>query len=93
MKRITHLFSLIIFSTLILGQSNDGTQAKPTAAVLDFVGSGINAQEAQVLTQRLGSELVQTEALIMVERSQMSEIMEEQGFQQSGCTSENVQQK
>ena len=87
MKRITHLFSLIIFSTLILGQSNDGTQAKPTAAVLDFVGSGINAQEAQVLTQRLGSELVQTEALIMVERSQMSEIMEEQGFQQSGCTS------
>lgn len=66
---------------------NDGSQAKPTAAVLDFEGSGITNQEAQVLTQRFGSELVQTNALIMVERNQMSEIINEQGFQQSGCTS------
>lgn len=87
MKRITQLFIFTIFSSMIMGQVNDGSQTKPTAAVLDFVGSGITLQEAQVLTQRLGSELVQTDALIMVERNQMSEIMEEQGFQQSGCTS------
>ncbi len=64
-----------------------GAQAKPTAAVLDFTGTGINEMEAITLTQRLASELVQTDALIIVERNQMSEIMDEQGFQQSGCTS------
>ncbi|MEA1881050.1 MAG: CsgG/HfaB family protein [Candidatus Marinimicrobia bacterium] len=86
MKRI-YRFIPIFFASLILAQVDDGSQAKPTAAVLDFEGSGITTQEAQVLTQRLGSELVQTNALIMVERNQMSEIMDEQGFQQAGCTS------
>ena len=81
MKRLGQLIILTIISSFIFAQT------KPTAAVLDFEGSGITAQEAQVLTQRLGSELVNTGALIMVERNQMSEIMEEQGFQQSGCTS------
>ncbi|MDP6628258.1 MAG: CsgG/HfaB family protein [Candidatus Marinimicrobia bacterium] len=86
MNRIRIIF-LFVFSSVVFAQVNDGSQAKPTAAVLDFVGSGITTQEAQVLTQRLGSELVQTSALIMVERNQMNEIMEEQGFQQAGCTS------
>ena len=81
MKRLGQLIILTIISSFIFAQT------KPTAAVLDFEGSGITTQEAQVLTQRLGSELVNTGALIMVERNQMSEIMEEQGFQQSGCTS------
>ncbi len=88
MKSIQRFIPIFfIFASLIFAQVDEGAQAKPTAAVLDFEGSGITAQEAQVLTQRLGSELVQTNALIMVERTQMSEIMEEQGFQQSGCTS------
>ena len=80
-------FIPLIFTSLIFAQVGDRSQAKPTVAVLDFEGSGITTQEAQVLTQRLGSELVQTNAVIMVERSQMSEIMDEQGFQQAGCTS------
>jgi TolB-like protein len=86
MKRLNILLPILCVS-FILAQVDDGSQAKPTAAVLDFDGSGITTQEAQVLTQRLGSELVQTNALIMVERNQMSEIMDEQGFQQAGCTS------
>jgi hypothetical protein len=81
MKRLNRLFPLLCVS-FILAQSNDGSQAKPTAAVLDFDVSGITTQEAEVLTQRLGSELVQTNALIMVERNQMSEIMDEQGLHQ-----------
>jgi hypothetical protein len=82
---------IIIFSFLYTGlcaQSTETTTVnKVTAAVLDFEGAGINKMEAVTLTQRLGSELVKTNVLIMVERNQMNEIMEEQGFQQSGCTS------
>ncbi len=43
--------------------------------------------EAATLTDRMMSELVNTNAVIMVERNQMDEILSEQGFQQSGCTS------
>ena len=83
MRSIHRILYSIFFLSAVFAQSN---QAKPTAAVLDFEGSGITNQEAQVLTERLGSELVQTDVMIMVERNQMSEIMDEQGFQQSGCT-------
>jgi len=58
-----------------------------TAAVLDFEGLGITQMEAVALTQRLSGELVNTQAVVLVERGQMSDILEEQGFQQSGCTS------
>jgi TolB-like protein len=62
-------------------------EGKPTVAVLDFEGRGISQLEAQTLTDRLSSELANTNAVILVERNQMNEILEEQGFQQSGCTS------
>ena len=50
-------------------------------------GRGISQLESKTLTDRLMSEMVNTDAVIMVERNQMDEILNEQGFQQSGCTS------
>ena len=61
-------------------------QGKETVAILDFEGRGISEMEAATLTDRLMSEMVNTNAVIMVERNQMEEILQEQGFQQSGCT-------
>ena len=60
MKSINRIFYLVFFLSAVLAQSN---QAKSTAAVLDFTGSGISNQEAQVLTERLGTELVQTKVI------------------------------
>ena len=62
-------------------------EGKQTVAILDFEGRGINQMEAATLTDRLMSEMVSTDAVIMVERNQMNEILQEQGLQQSGCTS------
>ena len=84
----------LVLSTLILAQTNQLTPettaqlaaGKETVAILDFEGRGISQMEAQTLTDRLMSEMVNTNAVIMVERNQMEEIMQEQGFQQSGCT-------
>ena len=84
----------IVFSALLWGQSNQLTPetaaqlaaGKETVAILDFEGRGISQMEAQTLTDRLMSEMVNTNAVIMVERNQMEEIMQEQGFQQTGCT-------
>ena len=63
------------------------TEGKQTVAVLEFEGRGISQLESKTLTDRLMSEMVNTNAVIMVERNQMDEILNEQGFQQSGCTS------
>ena len=90
----TLLFVFLIFGALIWGQTNQLTPetsaqlaaGKETVAILDFEGRGISQMEAQTLTDRLMSEMVNTNAVIMVERNQMEEIMQEQGFQQSGCT-------
>ena len=66
--------------------SQDLAEGKKTVAILDFEGRGISEMEAATLTDRLMSEMVNTDAVIMVERNQMDEILQEQGFQQSGCT-------
>jgi len=93
MKKIVGLL-ILIFSALVIAQTNTLTPetaaqlaaGKETVAILDFEGRGISQMEAQTLTDRLMSEMVNTNAVIMVERNQMEEIMSEQGFQQSGCT-------
>jgi hypothetical protein len=83
MKNYTLMLSVLCLQ-LLKAQLADG---KTTVAILDFEGRGINQMEAATLTDRLMSEMVSTDAVIMVERNQMAEILEEQGLQQAGCTS------
>jgi len=56
-------------------------------AVLDLDAMGISAAEAQFLSDRLRTELFETGAFQVVEREKMQEILKEQGFQKTGCTS------
>ena len=83
LKNYTLILSVFCLQ-LLRAQLADG---KTTVAILDFEGRGINQMEAATLTDRLMSEMVSTDAVIMVERNQMAEILEEQGLQQAGCTS------
>lgn len=78
------LLALVLFNFNVSAQIGEGKQ---TVALLEFEGRGISQLEAKTLTDRLMSEMVNTDAVIMVERNQMDEILNEQGFQQSGCTS------
>jgi hypothetical protein len=56
--------------------------------VLDLEGRGISALEAATLTDRMRSEMVKTGAVTVVERGQMQQILSEQDFQMTGCTSD-----
>lgn len=62
-------------------------ETRKTVAVLTFEGKGIVQYEAAALTDRLSTEINNTGAVRIVERGMMQEILTEQGFQQSGCTS------
>jgi len=94
--RVFKTIAGLFLPVLLLAQGNpvlneetaaELASGKYTVAVLDFEGRGISQLEAATLTDRLSSELANTNAVILVERGQMSEILNEQGFQQSGCTS------
>ncbi len=63
------------------------TQGKLTLAVMDLDAEGISASENRIISNRLRTELIQTQKLTVVEREKVEEILTEQGFQLSGCTS------
>lgn len=76
---------LIFLTTIILGTVNP-QDTRPTLAVIDFEGRGISQLEAQTLTDRFRSSISNTGVVRLVERSMMEEILQEQGLQQTGCT-------
>lgn len=72
---------------LCLALSGANGDSIPTAAVVAFEPLGASSQEAEILTERFRTELAVRNAYRLVERSRMDEILREQGFQQTGCTS------
>ncbi len=53
--------------------------------VLDLTSEDVSGPELSMLSDRLRAELFQTGEYTVIERDQMAAILEEQGFQQSGC--------
>ena len=70
---------LLLLSTILCAQS--------TIAVLDFDVNNVSQSDVRALSDRLREELFKTKQYKVLERALMEEVMKEQGFQQSGCTS------
>ncbi len=73
--------SIVFVSTLLYAQSE-----KEHIAVIELKGE-ISASESVTLTGKVINEILKTGEYIILERSQMDDILKEQGFQQTGCTS------
>ena len=80
---LKHIITLIILVSTATSQSG-----RPTVAILDFDGQGVDAGDVQTLTERMRTEIGNTNAVRLIERKAVEKIMEEQGFQQTGCTSD-----
>ena len=81
-RRVSLILILLIYCHLLMADKTS------TIAVLEFEGLGISEMETRALTNRLRGNLVKTGEYQVIERGKMDEILEEQGFQLSGCTSE-----
>ena len=84
MKRVINvaLFISIIFSVCF-------SQERTTIAVYNLRSTSILTQEeVEILTNHLRSILINYQKYDCLDRNRMDEILKEQGFQQSGCTSE-----
>ena len=81
---INRIILLLLFIGLAWGQI-------ATMAVWDFDAKNVNKTEVEILTERLTTKMAQIGKYTIVERAKMEEVLEEQGFQQSGvCGNECV---
>lgn len=81
MNKLYFFFVILIVSASALAQE------KTAVAVMDLNGEGISPSETKLISSRLRMELFRTGKFTVVEREKMFDILEEQGFQASGCTS------
>jgi len=79
--------NLIIISLIFISLF-DTINAQIHIAVINFSGKNVSSVNADALTERLRSELFHTKKYIILERDKMDEILNEQGFQVSGCTTD-----
>ena len=63
-------------------------QVKKTLAVLEMDAEGVSESEVRVISQRIRTVLFETGYFTVLERDKMDAVLKEQGFQQSGCTSD-----
>jgi len=85
-KTYFNLIILSIFSLTNVFSQNNSNENKITLAVLEFAGYGISHNESLILTSRFSSDLVNTNRFNVLDRKNLNEILKEQGFQNSGCT-------
>ncbi len=79
----TLIFILVV---LIMSINSVLSQNKISIAVIDLKSSGLAKSEAGILSDRLRTELCKSDKFIVLERDKMNEVLQEQGFQLSGCT-------
>jgi TolB-like protein len=82
------LFSAALLLTFAVSSFAQIPFAKPHIAVLDLDARDIDASKAATLTDQFRGYLVSLDAFVVLERRRMKEILQEQGFQQTGCTVE-----
>lgn len=82
MKR--HIISLIFIFYVLTGSVASAERMR--IAILDLKAEGVANKIAKNVTNMIRTDLINLDKFIVIERTQMDKIMEEQGFQQTGCT-------
>jgi TolB-like protein len=82
-----HFLTPLLLLSLAISVLGENAVKKNIAVMTLKASSGINQGEAELLTERLSSELFRTGKVNVMERNQMQDVLKEQGFQVSGaCT-------
>ncbi len=70
---VLHIFTIPLFS------------AQARLAVLDFKADGVSRATSRRISELIRVNIVNTRNILIIERAQMGRILNEQGFQQTGC--------
>jgi TolB-like protein len=88
MKRGESLKKSSLLLLLCVSLSLFAQGKKMNIAVSDLSGQGIEQSSTSIISDRLRTELFKQGGFNVLERNAMQDILKEQGFQQSGCTSD-----
>jgi len=89
MKLLNNMFLYLLFYILLLSShllAQD--QVKTNVAVLDFESQDISLSANKALSNIVRKELIHVGNFNVIDRGNMEQILKEQGFQQTGCTSQ-----
>lgn len=75
--------ALLVLGTAAAARAND------TIAVMDFTASGASASEAAAVSSFVRNAVVRSGTYTVVDKKNMDKILQEQAFQQTGCTSQD----
>lgn len=80
--------TLITLSLCLIEPSIARQTTTLAIAVNDLAGTGVDKSVAEIISERLRSELLNTKVFRVMERKDMSSVLKEQGFQQTGACDE-----
>ena len=83
MNKTSVLFITLLLSCLAISLIYSENQ---NVAVIDFTGKKISDDEASMITDLFRGQLVEAKIFSVLDRNNMKRILEEQAFQQTGCT-------
>lgn len=84
---MVYIFILPLILPLSVLYSETTEEEKPRLAIMDLkAGDGVSPALAEFTTDMLRTGMVNTRLFTIVDRKQLSVVMKEQAFQQSGCT-------
>lgn len=78
--------TLYFAAMLLLCTSLFSQEAKKNVSVLPFVAKGVSETEAEDISDLFAVDLVKTGRFTVLDRANMQRILDEQSFQNSGCT-------
>lgn len=88
MRHFIRSIWLLVAACVSLPHATDSVSApaaRPSIAVMSLVGQGVDSMSAMIVTDALSDELLKTGKFRVMERSQMENVLKEQGFQASGA--------
>jgi len=81
-------YFMLVFFIFFLLSTCVFSQGTISVAVLELDAKGVSDSDASIITDRLRVELFNSNKYVVLERDKMQEILNEQGFQFSGCTTD-----
>lgn len=85
MKRFGLSYKLILASIVVLFMITLTWAEKPTLVIMDFEANGIPPEEAKVFTEHLKVELFNSESYSIIEKSEINQKLQEEGFSGDKC--------
>lgn len=78
--------SLLFVIILLITTNAFAQEEKMRIAVADFKAKGVSKSLSQNVSELIRNEMINSGEFVVIERSQMDEVINEQGFQQTGCS-------